>query len=141
MVDPASPRLTGQVTALAIRDRQAMAAVLLDEAFRVTADPGCGLVERMAATQAAHQIRADLTDRSALPAIQRDLTAALEALAEPAAALQVAAAALDGWPPGGSAADSDWLAAAVRGQPCARAAVGGTADRRGFSRTWRPFPV
>jgi Tetratricopeptide repeat len=113
VMDPASPRLAGQVTALAIRDRQAMAAVLLDEAFRVTADPGCDLVERMTAAQAAHYVRADLTDRSALPAVQRDLTAALEALAEPVAALQVAAAALDGWPPGGSAADRDWLAAAV----------------------------
>jgi hypothetical protein len=37
----------------------------------------------------------------------------LEALGEPAAALKIAAAALDGWPPGGSAADHDWLVAAV----------------------------
>jgi hypothetical protein len=113
VVDPASPRLAGQVTALAIRDRQVMAAVLLDEAFRVTADPGCGLVERMAAAQAAHQVRVDLTDRSALPAVQRELAAALEALGEPAAALKVAAGALDDWPPGGRAADRDWLVAAV----------------------------
>jgi hypothetical protein len=113
VLDPASPRLAGQVAALAVRDRQAMAAVLLDEAFRVTADPGCGLVERMAAAQAAHQIRADLAERTALPAIQRELAVALETLGEPVAALQVAAAALDGWPPGGSAADRDWLAAAV----------------------------
>ena len=55
VTDPASPRLAGQVTVLAVRDRQAMAAVLLDEALRITADPGCGLVERMAAAQAAHQ--------------------------------------------------------------------------------------
>jgi Tetratricopeptide repeat len=113
VMDPASPRLAGQVTALAIRDRKAMAAVLLDEAFRVTADSGCGVVERMAAAQAAHYVRADLTDRSVLPAVQRDLAAVLETLGEPAAALQVAAAALDRWPPGGSAADRDWLAAAV----------------------------
>ena len=90
-----------------------MAAVLLEEALRVTADPGCGLVERMAAAQAAHQVRADLADRSALPGVQRELAAALEALGEPAAALEVAAAALDDWPPGGSAGDRDWLAAAV----------------------------
>ena len=42
VTDPASPRLAGQVAALAVRDRQAMAAVLLDEALRITADPGCG---------------------------------------------------------------------------------------------------
>ena len=103
VTDPASPRLAGQVTALAVRDRQAMAAVLLDEALRITADPGRGLVERMAAAQAAHQVRADLADRSALPGVQRELAAALEALGEPAAALEVAAAALEDWPPGGSA--------------------------------------
>jgi tetratricopeptide (TPR) repeat protein len=113
VTDPASPRLAGQVTALAVRDRQAMAAVLLDEAVRITVDPGCGLVERMAAAQAAHQVRADLADRSALPGVQRELAAALEALGEPAAALDVAAAALEDWPPGASAGDRDWLAAAV----------------------------
>jgi hypothetical protein len=113
VTDPASPQLAGQVAALAVRDRQAMAAVLLDEALRITADPGCGLVERMAAAQAAHRVRADLADRGALPGVQRELAAALEALGEPAAALDVATAALDEWPPGGSAGDRDWLAAAV----------------------------
>ena len=112
VADPASPRLAGQVTALAVRDRKAMAAVLLEEALRITADPGCGLVERMAAAQATHQVRADLADRSALPSVQRELTAALEALGESSAALQVAAAALDDWPPGGRADDRDWLATA-----------------------------
>ena len=113
VTDPAAPRLAGQVTALAVRDRQAMAVALLEEARRITVDPACGLVERMAAAQAAHQLRADLADRSALPGIQRELTAALEALGEPAAALDVAAAALEDWPPGDSAGDRDWLAAAV----------------------------
>ena len=115
VTDPASPRLAGQVAALAVRDRQAMAAVLLEEALRISADPGRGLVGRMAAAQAAHQVRDDLVsgDRSALPGVQRALDAALEALGEPAAALQVAAAALEDWPPGGSAGDRDWLAAAV----------------------------
>ena len=78
-----------------------MAAAVLDEALRITADPGCGLVEQMAAAQAAHQVRGDLADRSALPGVQRELAAALEALGEPAAALHVAAAALEEWPPGG----------------------------------------
>ena len=113
VTDPASPRLAGQVASLAIRDRRAMAAVLLDEALRITADLGRGLVERMAAGQAAHQVRADLADRSALPGVQRELATALEALGESAAALDVAAAALDDWPSGGSAGDRDWLAAAV----------------------------
>ena len=113
VTDPASLRLAGQVVALAVRDRQGMAAVLLEEAFRITVDPGRGLVERMAAAQAAHQVRADLADRSALPGVQRALTAALEALGEPVAALDVAVASLEDWPPGSSASDRDWLAAAV----------------------------
>jgi hypothetical protein len=113
VTDPASPRLAGQVTALAVRDRRAMAAVLLEEALRITAGPGRGLVERMAAAQAAHQVRGDLADRSALPGVQRELAGALEALGEPTAALEVAVAALDDWPPGGRADDRDWLAAAV----------------------------
>ena len=113
VTDPASPRLAGQVTAMAVRDRQVMAEILLDEALRITADPGRGLVERMGAARAAHQVRADLADRSALPGVQRELAAALEALGEPAAALDVAATALEDWPPGGSAGDRDWLAAAV----------------------------
>jgi hypothetical protein len=113
VTDPVSPWPTGQVASLAVRDRQAMAAVLLDEALRITADPGRGLVERMAAAQAAHQVRDDLADRSALPGLQRALAAALEALGEPTAALDVAAAALDDWPAGSSADHRDWLAAAV----------------------------
>ena len=140
VTDPASPRLAGQVTALAVRDRQAMAAVLLDEALRITADPGRGLVERMAAAQAAHQVRADLADRSALPGVQRELAAALEALGESAAALEVAAAALEDWPPGGSAGDRDWLAAAVLRLPPlspapAQPPLVAAADRRGHR--WR----
>jgi Tetratricopeptide repeat len=113
VTDPGSPRLAGQVAALEVRDRQAMAAVLLEEAARIGADPGCGLVERMAAGQAAHRVRADLAGRSALPGVQRELAAALEALGEPAAALEVTAAALKDWPPGGSAGDRDWLEAAT----------------------------
>jgi hypothetical protein len=88
VTDPASPRLAGQVTALAVRDRQAMAAALLQEALRIAADPGCGLVERMAAAQAAHLVRGDLADRGALPGAQRELAAALD---EHAAALGPAA--------------------------------------------------
>jgi hypothetical protein len=113
VTDPASPRLAGHVIAMDVRDRQAMAEILLAEALRITADPGCGLVERMGAAQAAHQVRADLADRSALPGVQRELAAALEALGEPAAALDVATAALEDWPPGGSAGDRDWLATAA----------------------------
>ena len=105
------PRLAEQVTALAVRDRQAMAAVLLEEALRITTGRGCRLVERMAAAQAAHRVRGDLADRSALLGVQRELAAALEALGEPAAALEVATAALEDWPPGSSAGDRDWLAA------------------------------
>ena len=60
-----------------------MAAVLLEEALRITTGRGCRLVERMAAAQAAHRVRGDLADRSALLGVQRELAAALEALGEP----------------------------------------------------------
>jgi hypothetical protein len=113
VTDPVAPRLAGQVTVLAVQDRQAMAAVLLEEALRITSDPSCGIVERMAAAQATHQVRADLADHGTLPSVQRELAEALEALGEPTAALDVAAAALEDWPPGGGADDRDWLAAAV----------------------------
>jgi hypothetical protein len=113
VTDPALPLLAGQVTTLAVRDRQAMAATPARRSAAHHPDPGRGLVERMAAAQAAHQVRADLADRSALPGVQRALAAALEALGEPAAALDVSAAALENWPPGGSADDRDWLAAGV----------------------------
>jgi hypothetical protein len=105
---PASPELARQAEALAVEDRRAMAAAVLDEARRITADPALGLVEQMAAAQAAHHVRADLTDHTGLPRVQRQLAAALEELGESAAALDVAAAALG--PPG---PDRDWLAAAA----------------------------
>jgi hypothetical protein len=113
ITDPASPRLAGEVTALAARDRRAMAAAVLEAALAVSADPGEGVVERMAAAQAAHRVRADLADRTLLPGVQRELAAALETLGEPAAALSVASAALNDWPPDGTPGDRDWLTAAV----------------------------
>jgi hypothetical protein len=97
VTDPASLRLAGQVLALAAADRQAMAIAVAEEAQRIAADPGQRLAGRMAAAQAAHRIRADLAPagRGALPAIQRQLVAALEELGEPGAALEVACCA---WP-------------------------------------------
>jgi tetratricopeptide (TPR) repeat protein len=113
LADPGSPRLAGQIAALANRDRQAMAGALLDEALRIAADPGCGLIDRVTAARAAHRVRGDLADRGRLSRAQRGLAADLEALGEPDAALEVAAQALDEWPDSGPADDREWLAAAV----------------------------
>jgi hypothetical protein len=113
LADRRAPRWSAPVAALAARDRQAMAATLLDEALRIAADPECGLVDRVAAARAAHRVRADLPDRGRLARLQRELAAGLETLGEAADALEVAAAALDEWPDGGRPEDRDWLAAAV----------------------------
>ena len=90
-----------------------MATAVLDEALHIAADPERSLIEAMAAAQAAHQVRHDLIASSELPVVQRQLVAALERLGEPAAALQVASAALGDWPTFARTADRDWLAAAV----------------------------
>jgi hypothetical protein len=110
-----SPRLAGQAAALAPSQRQAMADALLDEAFRIADQPDWGLADQLTAAQAAHHVRGDLTDCTRLPRLQRQLTATLEALGEPAAALQVATAALDDQrsASSGQDPDRDWLAAAV----------------------------
>ena len=111
--NPAAARLAGEVAALSNREKAAMAALLAEEALRVAADPGCGLVERMAAAQAAHRVRRDLSTREALPAVQRQLVADLEELCETDAALDVAVDALRDYDVGASPADRDWLEAAV----------------------------
>ena len=108
----ASPRLTARVADLARSDRQAMAEALLAEAAAIIGDPASGAVERVAAAQAAHRTRSDLADEAGVPAVQRRLAADLEALGETSAAFQVAAEALDEWPPDGDPADREWLAAA-----------------------------
>jgi len=113
VTDPAGPRLAGEVTALSGSDKAAMAAPLADEALRIAADSGMGLIERMAVAQAAHHVRGDLADRGTMPAVQRQLTAALEELGETAAALDVAAAGLREYPAAAGPADRDWLQAAV----------------------------
>jgi tetratricopeptide (TPR) repeat protein len=113
LADPASPPLARHVAALAVAERRALAAALLAEALAITGDPGCGLIDRVAAAQAAHRVRGDLAGRDRLPRVQRELAAGLEELGEPAAARQVAISALDEWPPGDREEDRDWLAAAA----------------------------
>jgi tetratricopeptide (TPR) repeat protein len=115
VINPASPLLTAQVAVLANRDRQAMAAVMLDEALAIADDPDSGPVEQIVAAQAAHRVREDLSPdrRAALPRAQRQLAAGLEALSEPCEALKVADAALKAWPDDGDQDDRDWLQAAL----------------------------
>jgi hypothetical protein len=94
LTDPASPRLTEQVKAMATGDRHRLAAAILDEAVRLGADSEIGLVERVVAWQAAHRVRADLQNRDRLGGVQCQLIHGLEELGDPAAAYQVAKLAL-----------------------------------------------
>ena len=94
LTDPASPRLAEQVAALAARTRRQLAAVVLEEAVRVARDPDATLVERVIARQAAHHVRGDLESRGQLTTVQGALIRGLEKLGDPAAAYQVATAAL-----------------------------------------------
>jgi Tetratricopeptide repeat len=95
LADPASPRLAEQAAALSAGERSRLAAAVLAEAIDVAKDSGAGLVERVLAGQAAHHIRGDLGNRDGLTAVQCTLIRGLEALGDPAAAYNVAKAALD----------------------------------------------
>jgi len=94
LTDPASPRLAEQVEALAARTRRQLAAVVLEEAVGIARDPDATLVERVIARQAAHHVRGDLDARGQLTTVQCALIRGLERLGDPAAAYQVATAAL-----------------------------------------------
>jgi hypothetical protein len=74
-----------------------MATAFLEEALTLTQDPEVGLVDRVAALRAAHLVREDLPAQSQLARAQRELAGALEALGDIAAALDVAATALNEW--------------------------------------------
>jgi tetratricopeptide (TPR) repeat protein len=116
LADPADSRLAGLVDAdLAARDRHAMAAAFLDEALTITQAPGTSLIDKVAALQATHRVRADLAAAGReLPRAQCELVATLEALGDHIAALQVATEALTEWPTEGEhQAERDVLTAAV----------------------------
>ena len=115
VADPATPRLAEAVTAgLATTDRQALAAVFLDEALVLTASPDVSPVDKVAALKAAHKVRTDLPARGQLPELQSELVALLEALGDNDAAVQVAGDALAEWPPGASdSRERDMLGAAM----------------------------
>jgi tetratricopeptide (TPR) repeat protein len=94
-----------------------MAAAVLDEAVRLGADPGIGLVERVVAWQAAHRVRADLQERQRLVGLQCQLIHGLEELGDPADAYEVAKTALTEYPASPAlsqaARESDELSAAL----------------------------
>ena len=94
LADPASPRLAAQVRVLAASKRRPMAEILLDTALEIGDDPGAGLVDKVVGWQAAHRVRADLQHRAQLAGVQCQLVHGLEDLDDPAAAYQVATAAL-----------------------------------------------
>ena len=76
--------------------------MVLGQAVGLAADAGAGLVDRVVARQAAHHVRADLADRSALTRVQIGLIRGLEKLGDPDTAYEVATAALaelDALPP------------------------------------------
>ncbi len=90
LTEPASPRIAEQAAALAVADRQAMADAVLGVALAITADPARGLLGQVAALRAVNSVRADLTDLAQLSRTQCRLVAGLEAIGDPASALQVA---------------------------------------------------
>ncbi len=101
LADPTNPRLADQVAnGLTDWQRQDMAAAFLEEAFLLSQDLEVTLVDRAAALRAAHTVRDDLPTPGLLPRAQRELAAALEAFGDYAAALDVAATALEEWSPG-----------------------------------------
>ena len=67
---------------------------MLEEAVSIARDPDATLVERVIARQAAHHVRGDLDTRGQLTTVQCALIRGLEKLGDPAAAYQVATAAL-----------------------------------------------
>jgi hypothetical protein len=102
LVGPATGRLAGMVATLPVADRQKMAAAVLGEASGLATDASAGLVDRVVARQAAHHVRADLTDRSGLAVMQSGLIRGLETLGDRCAAYDVATVALaelDALPP------------------------------------------
>jgi tetratricopeptide (TPR) repeat protein len=116
LADPAAPRLADQVaTGLTGGQRRDMAAAFLEEALALAADPEADLAGKVAGLRAAHRVRADLPAPARdLPRAQCALVAALEALGDQAAALQVASEAIAGWPAEGEhQGERDALAAAV----------------------------
>jgi tetratricopeptide (TPR) repeat protein len=109
----ADARLAEQVAALPAAIRYKLAGALLGGAVRLAADPEAGLVERVVARQAVHRVRADLHDRSGLAGVQCALIRGLERLGDPAAAREVASAALAELPVGGSDSDRQELLMAM----------------------------
>ena len=96
VADSASPRLAEHVLAIADPVRRVLAAGILEEALSLAAEEASGLVERVAALQAAHRVRGDIPAgaSAALAEAQRLLVAGLEALGDPGPAYDVAAEAL-----------------------------------------------
>jgi tetratricopeptide (TPR) repeat protein len=116
IADPASPRLAEHVLAIASAVRVVLAAGILEEALSLAAEETTGLVDRVAALQAAHRVRADTPAgaRTRLVEAQRLLVAGLEALGDLGPAYQVAIEALAEGSAGGSdREDRESLAAAV----------------------------
>ena len=104
VTSPGLPRFSAPVIALTRPVRRAMAAALLEQVASVRADPVSGLVDRVVAGRAAHQVRRDLGEdqglRLRLFRVQRELAGDLEAGGDLAAAAKIAAEALAGCPDG-----------------------------------------
>jgi hypothetical protein len=94
LADPASPRLAEKVRIVTSKQRHQLAEIMLDTAVSIGTDPRAGLVEKVAAWQAAHRVRGDLPNRTQLAGVQCQLVHGLEDLGDSAAAYQVAETAL-----------------------------------------------
>ena len=116
IADPASPQLAEHVLAIARAVRVVLAAGILEEALSLATEDTAGLVDRVAALQAAHRVRADTPAgaRTRLVMAQRLLVAGLEALGDTGSAYHVAREALAEASEGSSdREDRESLAAAV----------------------------
>jgi hypothetical protein len=114
--DPASPRVTESVAALADRTRRQLAAAVLEQGVSIARDPDATLVERTIARLAVHRVRADLDPRSGHTGLQCLLIRGLEQLGDMAAAREVAETALAELPDGNDAREQriELLKAALR---------------------------
>ena len=101
LAGPADARLTEQVGALSAATKRRLAGAVLAGAIKIAKNPETGVVERLIARQAAHHVRGDLDDRSGLTGVQCALIRGLEKLGDPAAAYDVAIAALAELQPAG----------------------------------------
>jgi hypothetical protein len=146
LTDPASRTAREEAALLPAGVQRAAADAVLAAAVDITLDPTAGLVERVVAARAAHQVRRHVTDKTRLLRIQLRLVQGLEDLADYPAGYRIAREALTetAGPPFGADADTirDKLHAAVlRLAPSAGTTPGDPATRNAVRHATRAGAV